>query len=293
MSQLGADRQFEAGLKRYFGCQTGAYSPVTSTEAKDGQVTLTGSEKKIALDFFGEAELAPYRGNDEVLEAQGLDARRPFRIFPAGHIVYPKLKYAKAKGGELRLYFNDDEFKVDVGHFWGIFVKEGKIWLCQFSPWFKEDVESGLNVDEEDSVSLEPEKDDYQDVFNDLPPEMIASTSMSWKRNPKIAAEALEKSGYKCEVQPELETFVSKKTGKPFLEAHHLIPMKAQSVFKDQSLDVADNICILNPYAHRKIHHAPVDAILPELKKLILPRQALLERLEIKQDYIFEIYEAG
>lgn len=293
MAQQGADREFDAGLKSYFGCETGAFSPVTWTEAKDGQVTLTGFEKAIALTFFGETELAPFRGNDDVLAAQGLDARRAFRIFPTGQVVYPKLKYAKSRGGELRLYFNEDEFKVDVGHFWGIFIKDGDIWLCQFSPWFKEDVSSGLKVEEGNSVALEPEKDDYQDVINDLPPEMIASTSMSWKRNPKIAAEALEKSGYKCEVQPGLETFLSKKTGKPFLEAHHLIPMKAQSVFKDKSLDVVDNICILNPYAHRKIHHASFDTILPELKKLILPRQALLERLEITQDYVFEIYEAG
>ena len=116
MAQQGADRKFGPELINYFGAQIGAYSPVTWTEAKDGQVTLTGFEKAIALQHFGEAALAPYRGNDDVLEAAGLDARRPFRIFPTGDFVYPKLKYAKSQANELRLYFNDNEFKVDVGH---------------------------------------------------------------------------------------------------------------------------------------------------------------------------------
>lgn len=293
MAQQGADREFNAELKKYFGSEIGAYSPVTRTEAKDGQITLTGLEKRIALEFFGEEELAPYRGNDDILEAQGLNSRRRFRIFPTGKFVSPKLKYAKSSGGELRLYFNDDEFKVDVGHFWGIFVKNSEIWLCSFTPWFMEDLLAGVDLAQAQAIALEPEKDNYQDIINDLPPELIASTSMSWKRNPKIAASALEKCGYKCEVQPSLETFLSRKTGKPFLEAHHLVPMKAQSVFKGKSLDTVDNICILNPYSHRKIHHAPFDAILPDLEKLISSRQALLERLEIKPEYIFEIYRTG
>lgn len=117
MAQRGADIEFDINLRNYFGCERGAYSPVTPTEAGDGQITLTGFEKAIAIDFFGAEELAPYRGNDDVIEAAGLDARREFRIFPTGERVYPKLKYAKSRGGELRLYFNANEFKVDVGHF--------------------------------------------------------------------------------------------------------------------------------------------------------------------------------
>lgn len=44
MANQGADREFGKGLKDYFGCADGAYSPATWTEAKDGQVTLTGAE---------------------------------------------------------------------------------------------------------------------------------------------------------------------------------------------------------------------------------------------------------
>ncbi len=293
MAQRGEDREFNKGLKHYFECETGAYSPVTWTEAKDGQITLTGLEKRIALDYFGEDELAPYRGNDKVLEAAGLDARRPFRIFPAGNFVYPKLKYAKASGKELRLYFNDNEFKVDVGHFWGIFIKANEIWLCQFTPWFEQDISTGFITGQEQSVALEPDTDDYQNAINGNAPAQVTSVAMSWKRNPKLAAQAMAQQNYQCEIMPELETFIARSRGNPFLEAHHLIPMKAQSVFKDKNLDTLDNICTLNPYAHRKIHHAPFDLILPDLKRLIAPRRKFLDHLEIGDDYIFKIYQSG
>src|SRR5690554_3794988 len=113
MTGRGGDKLFDKELLAFFGAERGAYSIVTPTEAKDGQVTLTGEEKKLALDFFGAAELSKYRGKVEVLEAKGLDARRPFRYFTTGKVVFPKLNYPKSQGNELRLYFNDDEFKVN------------------------------------------------------------------------------------------------------------------------------------------------------------------------------------
>lgn len=44
-------------------------------------------------------------------------------------------------------------------------------------------------------------------------------------------------------------------SGTPFLEAHHLIPLSAQSDFK-YSLDIAENIVALCPNCHRAIHLA-------------------------------------
>lgn len=286
----GADQEFDTRLREYFGCERGAYSPVTWTEATDGQVTLTGLEKKIAIDFFGQENLALYRGNDTFLAEQGLDARRRFRLYPEGKEIFPKLKYPKPARSELRLYFNDDEFKVEVGRLWGLFVRDGDIWLCDFTPWWKEDVASGGNIKESEAVPLEPENDDYQEALNSASPVKIEKTDLRWKRDPKIAVKALNDSGFVCEWRPELETFPSKSTGKPFLEAHHFIPMKAQSAFPDSNLDTAENICILNPLAHRMLHYAPFEIIKPGLEKMIAKRQGLLERLQINEDYIYGIY---
>lgn len=286
----GADKVFSGRLRAYFGCDVGAYSPVTRTEAKDGQITLTGSEKKIALQYFGADELAPYRGNDDVLEAAGLDARREFRVYPSGDRVYPKVKYAKSTGGELRLYFNDGEFKVSVGSFWGIYVKDRSIWLCDFSPWLLEDISSGSTPEPSNSVALEPDDDAYQDLANDGPPEKTMNVSLKWKRNPQIASRAFDLAGHICEIRPDLETFTSKKTGQPFLEAHHLVPMKAQSVFQGKTLDTVENVCVLSPFSHRKLHHAPFEEIKADLVRLIEPRQKLLAHLEISEDFVFTAY---
>lgn len=287
----GADRPFPKELLQFFRCQQGAFSPVTAREAYDGQITLTGVEKEIAIAFFGAEALAPYRGNDEELRVLGLDARREFRMFPSGEKVYPKLKYAKSDGNELRLYFNAGEFKAPAGNFWAIFVKDREIWICDFSPWWLEDIISGSASAFNVAIALEPEVDDYQDLANAAPPEEIMVTSTSWKRNPRLAAEAFERTGFVCELRPDLELFTSRKTGKPFVEAHHLIPMKAQSSFVKYSLDCIENICVLSPFVHRKLHHAPFEAIKDDLVRLAASRRALFDRLEISEDFLFSAYQ--
>ena len=289
MANTGGDLLFHEDLLNYFQCQAGAYSPVTWTEAKDGQVTLTGHEKAIATQHFGREVLEGFRGSKDKLEAEGVIPNLPFRKFPSGEIVYPFINYPKVKGQELRLYFSDSGIKVSVGHFWGLFLKGGEIWLCEFSPWLLEDISRGMTSELSTAISLEGEEDAYQDIINNTIPSASFRTSKQWKRNPIIAANAFKRSNYKCEVRPDIEVFLSRKTGKPFLEAHHFIPMKAQSVFK-KNLDVVENICVLSPFMHRKLHHAPLEVILPDLQSLIIPRRQFLDSLEITNDYIFEIY---
>lgn len=87
---------------------------------------------------------------------------------------------------------------------------------------------------------------------------------LTWKRDAKIAKEALEGNNYLCEIDANHTTFISSVTKKNFVEAHHLIPMKLQSNYSS-SLDVPGNIVSLCPNCHRKVHHA----ISIERRKLI------------------------
>lgn len=287
---VSGDKPFDQRLCAFFGADKGAYSIVTPTEADDGQVTLTGEEKKLALNYFGEAELSEYRGNDEVLASKGLDARRAFRHFTTGQVVYPKLKYAKSKGTELRLYFNAEEFKVTEGEFWGIFTKKGEIWICNFS----QKLFGALKNDElqfDDRHLLEAEIDDFQSEANSAAPEQMESHSMQWKRDPKIAAGALKSKNYECEIHPEFPTFVSRATGNPFMEAHHLVPMKLQTVYKDAiNLDTIENICVLNPLSHRMLHHGKFDDIVDSLNILVKTRLDFIRSLDLVSDDIFAMY---
>lgn len=78
-------------------------------------------------------------------------------------------------------------------------------------------------------------------------------TSSSWSRNPDIAYTALSNADFQCENDVSHKTFISAKTGRQFMEAHHLIPMEFQDKF-EVSIDVPENIISLCPNCHRSFH---------------------------------------
>lgn len=282
-------KTFDAGLRSVFEAVRGAYSIVTATEAGDGQVTVSSDEKELVTNFFGEAELKKYQGNDSVIEAAGLDARREFRLWPKGEIVRPKLKYPKPGNSELRLYFNDDEFKVRAGQYWGVFERSGEIWIFKSPKPFVDSIKNGEFSPTGRGQALEDESDDYQAVANSALPSQSESLTKAWNRNPKIAAVALREAGYQCELYPQLPSFLSRTTGKPFVEAHHLIPMKLQANF-GVSLDIKENICSLSPFAHRKLHLAGFDEIANDVLSLIQKRPGLLKYAGTSADEVLGFY---
>ncbi|WP_212001208.1 MrcB family domain-containing protein [Chitinophaga sp. HK235] len=110
-----------------------------------------------------------------------------------------------------------------------------------------------------------PTEEDFQDAIQDLPPATlpdgpIAKPSQQpiiptkWPRSERIASKALLNANYKCEVDNRHQTFKSGKTKKPFVEAHHLIPISLQDGFR-YSIDVPENIIALCPNCHRAFHH--------------------------------------
>ena len=64
----------------------------------------------------------------------------------------------------------------------------------------------------------------------------------------------LSYSVYECEYDKEHESFISRKTNKPYMEAHHLIPMEFQRQFID-SIDIEENIICLCSRCHNKLHY--------------------------------------
>lgn len=79
-------------------------------------------------------------------------------------------------------------------------------------------------------------------------------TSKEWNRSSIIKNQVIESSNYKCEIDITHQTFVAKKTGKQYMEGHHLIPMKKQSMF-ESSLDIYANIVCLCPVCHKLLHY--------------------------------------
>ncbi len=74
------------------------------------------------------------------------------------------------------------------------------------------------------------------------------------------------------------------------MEAHHLVPLQKQELFKT-SLDVDANIVCLCPLCHRKLHYGK--DIREELKKLFDTRKELLEKsgIVISFEKLLSFYE--
>ena len=76
-----------------------------------------------------------------------------------------------------------------------------------------------------------------------------------YKKDPRVAKQVAEDNNYLCEYNTTHRTFISKVSGKNYVESHHLIPMSFQGQFQ-YSLDVPGNIISLCPTCHRLFHHA-------------------------------------
>lgn len=141
--------------------------------------------------------------------------------------------------------------------------------------------------------------DDYQEAANEIatesssktlpegrlprPPKVNGKQVGKYKRNPEMAAIAIKSASHQCEVEPAHATFTSRKTKKPFVEAHHLIPMQCQDKFA-VSLDVPENIVALCPGCHRKFHHARFGDLKAQLATLFSARNASLRTRSIGID---------
>jgi 5-methylcytosine-specific restriction protein A len=102
-----------------------------------------------------------------------------------------------------------------------------------------------------------------------------------YRRNPNVAASALKLANFKCEIDAEHKTFISNAKGRPYMEAHHLIPFGNQGGFKF-SLDVTANIVALCPNCHRLLHHGNKGDKAKEIAALFALRRARLLEKELK-----------
>jgi hypothetical protein len=101
---------------------------------------------------------------------------------------------------------------------------------------------------------------------NRMPVLYREGNAFRYKTNARLSKTALVLANYKCRINNEHTTFIS-KLGKPYMEAHHLIPMMAQ---KDISinLDRIENIVSICPICHAAIHLGDTATRLDLLKSL-------------------------
>ncbi|MDQ0171217.1 HNH endonuclease [Paenibacillus tundrae] len=114
----------------------------------------------------------------------------------------------------------------------------------------------------------------------------------NFSRNARIAVEALMEATFKCEVNHLHYTFISKKHRQPYVEAHHLVPMKFQDRFPLASLDTHANVVSLCPNCHRLLHHGIEEEYIEILETLLNQRHSRLIKcgIEIKIEELNMMY---
>lgn len=149
-----------------------------------------------------------------------------------------------------------------------------------------------IEYDDEDGVISSDDVSDEESAIPSYVPEekpnLVEGSSKKYKRDNAKAKRALVISKYKCNLNEDHMTFES-KSGHPYMEAHHLIPLGEQSKFAN-SLDVDANIVSLCPTCHRKLHHGT--DIQDDLLVLYNQRKELLEKsgINITFDELLELY---
>ncbi|MGD9909454.1 MAG: HNH endonuclease [Candidatus Izemoplasmatales bacterium] len=142
------------------------------------------------------------------------------------------------------------------------------------------------SISTNDIVSITTVEPEYIPLIK---PEKIFGDKVAYKRKIEKAKKCIIFSNFKCDLDNDHVSFTS-KNDKPYMEAHHLVPLSTQDYF-DNSLDVDANIVCLCPNCHRKLHYGK--DIQFDLKKLYDSRVEYLNKsgIHISFDELYELYQ--
>ena len=96
-----------------------------------------------------------------------------------------------------------------------------------------------------------------------------------WKRSGILRTQTIVLADYKCAMDHRHTTFKAANSNKPYMEAHHIIPLKLQEHFGN-SLDIYANLVSLCPICHRKIHLGIIEDRIQMIDKIYEKRKERL-----------------
>ncbi|MCH4983831.1 HNH endonuclease [Macrococcoides goetzii] len=119
----------------------------------------------------------------------------------------------------------------------------------------------------------------------EIRPEPITVNNVKrYRRNLLEVRKAKVSANYVCEYDNKHVTFENNYDNKPYIEAHHLIPMAAQGLFK-YNIDFADNIICLCPNCHRRIHYGVKSDKIEMVQKFYKDRHEKIESFKVEIKY--------
>ena len=123
-------------------------------------------------------------------------------------------------------------------------------------------LESALLIDDNKKPSLADLDDEvrnediYDDEISSTPrPPVTRDGVKIFQRNENVRRIALLHSNNKCAIEGCNHSLFVSRTGRPYLEAHHIIPVNAQESFPNINIDIPENVVCLCPSCHREIHN--------------------------------------
>ncbi len=138
-------------------------------------------------------------------------------------------------------------------------------------------IDSILDMVDEQEVKEAKVYNNDEDIktANERPPVLKngLETNNRYSTDPRLAKTAIKKAGYVCELSGKVEgkhTTFNSARGTKYLEAHHLVPMKAQKdyISSGVNLDRMENIVALCPNCHKAVHYGTRDEKVKYLKPL-------------------------
>lgn len=122
------------------------------------------------------------------------------------------------------------------------------------------------------------------DAYKIIPASTLATVSKRYSKNPLLGKIAVQRAMYLCENDKEHPTFTSAVTKKPFMEAHHLIPIYLVDDMWEKfmvNIDCRENIVSLCPNCHRQIHYATTGEKTALIEKIYQQKEQELETIGI------------
>lgn len=113
----------------------------------------------------------------------------------------------------------------------------------------KESFDESFQKQLEDAKAISVDELKKRILKSDRKPEKIEVLTYTYKRNPYVVIEVLNRSKGICELCKNKAPFIRKSDGTPYLEIHHLIPLS------ENGEDTVENTIALCPNCHRKLHY--------------------------------------
>ena len=152
-----------------------------------------------------------------------------------------------------------------VDHYWNLVPTAPMVF--PETNFDEEDFQNGINTAKIGKIENGPIK---------RPSKNISDTSKpKWIRQKKYSQEALLNAKRKCENDTNHRTFTTRDKN-PYMEAHHLIPMKCQGDFIN-SIDIPENIICLCPNCHRMFHSGEMNLTKKLISKFFNKRESNLQ----------------